>query len=211
MSKRPVGECDGCAKTRALSQVFDRRLCDACVKALPDPPASVNQRAYLRGLGVTVEGFVSRQQASRLIDEAAGKRPATEKQLAYLRELCVSFQLPLSQAAVQEWIELAYAARDYAWKLFDEEFQPKRGPKGQFAKGSLKGVTIDFAERQTGRMRRFILSDPKLREAVLVILMRGLDIPQDETRAAVLSHLQRPSETPSDGSLLARLFAWLFG
>ena len=120
MGKRPVGRCDGCSQLRALSQVFARQLCDACVRALPEPPATENQIRYLRGLGVVIPNFLGSEQASRLIDEATGKRPATEKQLAYLRDLYAPVELPLSQAAASELIEQAYAARDYAWQLFNE-------------------------------------------------------------------------------------------
>ena len=55
-------------------------------------------------------------------------------------------------------------------------------------------------------MRRFILADPKLRATVEAMILKGdHGIPHDDLRAAVLSHLDQPSE-----SFLDRLLAWLF-
>jgi hypothetical protein len=197
-------------------------LCNACVTGQPDPPATGKQLEYLRLLGVEVPAKLGKKQASRLISEALEKRPPapTEKQLDYLRDLYVPDEVlaSLSQPKTDELVYQAYAARDYAWQLFDEEFLPKRGSGGRFAKGSHRGVSGEFAERETGRMRRFILADPQLRATVEAMIVKGVTrhgIPHDDVWAAVLANLERPGDSkPESGrqqpGLLAKMFGWFF-
>ena len=192
MSKRLVGQCEGCGNQRSLT---DGR-CDRC--------ASAKQVAYLRGLGVAIPAGLTKEDATRLINAALSKVPPTAKQLEYLAGLCVPIAAlqPISKADVDGLIQAAYAARDYAWQLFDEHFRPERGPDGKFAKGSLKGVTAEFAECQTDRMRRFILADAELRTRVQALVESGearRGIPHDDIRAAILSGIafDRPNAGPA--------------
>ena len=106
---------------------------------------------------------------------------------------------------------------------------PKRDASGHFAKGSLRGVTAEFAKCQTDQMRRFILADADRRATVSATMTKTETrdgLPHDDLRAAVLACIERPEVKPPEverpvvkqntsklkagESLLSRIVAWLF-